>query len=65
MFGWGSNNEIYADEIKNFYTLRNSIHIEAAAKKNIEYEIEQSKLAYRRLRPFIDDIKKFLNADNT
>ncbi|AXX84585.1 hypothetical protein [Aliarcobacter skirrowii] len=61
----GFVNEIYADEIKSFYTLRNSIHIEAAAKKNIEYEIEQSKLAYRRLRPFIDNIKAFLNAENT
>jgi hypothetical protein len=56
----GFVNEIYADEIKSFYTLRNSIHIEAAAKKNIEYEIEQSKIAYKRLRPFIDDIKAFL-----
>ncbi len=56
----GFVNEIYADEIKSFYTLRNSIHIEAAAKKNIEYEIEQSKIAYRRLRPFINDIKAFL-----
>lgn len=56
----GFVNEIYANEIKSFYTLRNSIHIEAAAKKNIEYEIEQSKLAYRRLRPFIDNIKTFL-----
>lgn len=56
----GFLNEKYSDEIKSFYTLRNSIHIEAAAKKNIAYEIEQSKVAYRRLRPFIDDIKAFL-----
>lgn len=59
--GIGFLDKKYSDEIKNFYTLRNSIHIEAAAKKNIEYEIEQSKIAYKRLRPFIDDIKSFLS----
>lgn len=57
--------EKYSAEIKSFYTLRNSIHIEAAAKKNIEYEIEQSKIAYKRLRPFIDDIKAFLIGEDS
>ena len=45
-------------EIKEFYRLRNAVHIEAAAKRGIEYEVEEAKLAYRRMRPFIDQIKE-------
>ena len=47
----------YAEEIKRFYQLRNGIHIESAAKRQITYELEQAKLAYRRMSPFIAEIK--------
>lgn len=47
-------------DICEFYRLRNAIHIENAIKKEIDYEIEQSALAYRRMRPFVDGIKEFL-----
>lgn len=44
----------YAEEIKEIYFLRNLIHIETASKKGIEFdEIEKSKLADRRMDPFI------------
>jgi len=48
------------DEIKVFYKLRNAIHIESAVKNGVQYELDQSLLAYRRMRPFIDGIKAFL-----
>lgn len=50
--------ESLGDEIKEFYQLRNAIHIESAAKRQIDYEIDGTKLAYRRLRPFVDQIKE-------
>ena len=52
--------ETYVDDIKEFYKARNSIHIETAVKENTEYHIELAKKAYRRMRPFIDQIKEFL-----
>lgn len=51
-----------ADDIKVCYKLRNSIHIQTAVRNNISYEIEQSKVAYRRMRPFIDRIKDALTS---
>jgi len=52
---------IYAAEIKNFYKIRNLVHIEKASQSEIDFEIEQAKLAYRRMEPFIDRIKSFLS----
>jgi|ERR1700733_9946434 len=49
----------YGEEIKRIYELRNLTHIEKEAEEEIELEIENSKVAYRRMQPFIDDIKKF------
>ena len=54
----------YADDIKNIYGLRNNVHIAKAAKEEFEYEIEQSKLAYRRMMPFIDRIKEFIGNED-
>lgn len=54
--------EDIAEDIKVFYKLRNAIHLETAVKKEIEYEIGQSLLAYRRMRPFIDGVKEFLGS---
>lgn len=50
----------YGEDIKEFYKFRNSIHIETAVKRNTEYHIELSKKAYRRMRPFIDEIKEYI-----
>lgn len=57
----GVLDETYAEDIKEFYTARNSVHIETAARRNTEYHIELAKKAYRRMRPFIDQIKDFLD----
>ena len=53
---------MYAQDIKNVYTLRNLAHIETEAKKQIEIEIEHAKLGYWRMQPFLERIESFLNS---
>ncbi|MBE7081893.1 MAG: hypothetical protein E7372_04975 [Clostridiales bacterium] len=53
--------EKYAEDIKKVYMLRNLAHIETEAKKQIEIEIEHSKLGYWRIQPFLEKIDSFLN----
>ncbi len=53
--------EKYAENIKKVYMLRNLAHIETEAKKQIEIEIEHSKLGYWRIQPFLEKIDSFLN----
>jgi hypothetical protein len=48
--------EAYSDEIKKLYVLRNLAHIETEAEKQTEVEIEQARLGYRRMKPFLDKI---------
>lgn len=55
----------YGDDIKEFYKARNSIHIETAVKLNTEYHIDLAKKAYRRMKPFIDQVKEFLESRST
>ena len=50
-------------EIIEIYSYRNAIHLAAELRKGIEYELGLSKLAYRRMRPFIDQIKAKLQED--
>jgi hypothetical protein len=50
-------------EIIKIYSYRNGIHISAEQRKGIKYELELSKKAYRRMRPFIDQIKERLSKD--
>jgi hypothetical protein len=52
----------FADDIKRTYELRNLAHLETEAAKQIEVEIEQSKQAYWRLKPFLDRISAALAA---
>lgn len=52
------------DDLISIYEIRNAIHIHAELKKEIEYHLYMSKLAYRRMRPFIDQIKEKLKNDN-
>lgn len=58
----GENVDLVA-EIIEIYGFRNAIHLVAEQRKGIEYEIELSKKAYRRMRPFIDQIKEGLRKD--
>ena len=50
-------------ESNGIYGYRNAIHLVAEQRKGIEYELELSKRAYRRMRPFIDQIKAKLKID--
>jgi hypothetical protein len=48
----------FAGDIKRTYELRNLAHIETEAAKQLEVEIEQSKTAYWRLQPFLEQASK-------
>lgn len=50
-------------EIIEVYSYRNGIHIIAEKRKAINYELELSKKAYRRMRPFIGQLKEKLVED--
>ncbi len=50
-------------EIIEVYGYRNAIHLVAEQRKGIEYELELSKRAYRRMRPFVDQLKEKLQLD--
>lgn len=50
-------------EIIEIYSHRNGIHLIAEQRKGLNYELELSKRAYRRIRPFIDQIKERLLED--
>jgi len=50
-------------EIIEIYGYRNAIHLVAELRKGIAYELDLSKRAYRRMRPFIDQIKERLQID--
>jgi hypothetical protein len=47
-------------EISEFFRLRNGMHLENAVNKQIQYELEQALLAYRRMQPFIKGVREFL-----
>ena len=50
-------------EIIEIYGYRNAIHLIAEQRKGIEYELELSKKAYRRMQPFLEQIKAGLERD--
>ena len=50
-------------EITEIYSYRNAIHLVAEQRKGIQYELDLSKKSYRRMRPFIDQIKDRLKED--
>lgn len=50
-------------EIIEIYSYRNGIHLIAEQRKRITYELELSKKAYRRMRPFIEQVKSKLTED--
>lgn len=52
------------EEIKEFFRIRNGVHIENAMKNNINYELNVSQLAFWRIKPFTRGIKEFLNKNS-
>ena len=52
----------YAPEIKEFYTLRNSIHLRTASKRQIQFQLDHSRRAYRRMEPFARCVRRYLTA---
>ncbi len=50
-------------ELVELFTARNSIHIHAEIRKGIKYQIELSKMAYRRMKPFRDCVIQQLIKD--
>lgn len=50
-------------ELIEIYSYRNGIHIIAEQRKGINYELDLSKKAYRRMQPFIDQLKEKLIKD--
>lgn len=45
-------------EIISIYEIRNGLHMHAEIRKQIEYELETSRIAYRRMKLFVEQIKK-------
>jgi len=56
----GFVDETYAGDIKRIYELRNLAHIETEAEKQIDVELEQAKLGYWRVKPFLERIASTL-----
>lgn len=54
--------EKYAEDIKKTYMLRNLTHIESEAKHQVEIEIDNAKLSYWRIQPFLETISLFLTS---
>ena len=49
------------EELKKIYTLRNAIHLHAEIRKGIQYEIDMSLIAYRRMKIFREQIIAGMN----
>ncbi|WAG12385.1 hypothetical protein NRZ32_04400 [Aeromonas dhakensis] len=56
-FQLGLIDEWLKDYLVEIYEARNAIHIHAEIRKSLDYQLELSRNAYRRMRPFIDQIK--------
>lgn len=54
----------FCSELIRIYEVRNAIHLQAELKKEIEYHLQLSKIAYRRMQPFLEQIKNKLKQDN-
>lgn len=53
----------FVDELIKIYEIRNGIHLHAELRKEIDYELELSKIAYRRMQPFVEQIKNQMIKD--
>ncbi|MFF1883418.1 hypothetical protein ACFVVC_18340 [Pseudarthrobacter sp. NPDC058196] len=52
------------DDLIDIYEARNAIHIHAEIRKSLDYQLDLSKRAYRRMKPFRDQIEAW-QASNT
>lgn len=52
------------DELVEFYDARNAIHIHAEIRKSLDYQLDLSKRAYRRMQPFKEQIVAWLAGPN-
>lgn len=52
-----------ASDIIEIYGYRNAIHLIAEQRKKVQYELDLSKRAYRRMKPFISQVKDRLQID--
>ena len=59
-FALGLIEDWLKDEIIEFYDARNAIHIHAEIRKSLDYQLDLSKRAYRRLQPFKDQVRSKL-----
>jgi len=50
------------DDLVLLYDARNSIHIHADIRKNIDWQLELARNAYRRHEPFREQVTKFMAA---
>lgn len=55
----GLINNSLAEELIKIYELRNCLHIHAEIRKGVEYELEMSKIAYKRMQLFREQVKKY------
>ena len=53
----------FCTELIKLYEIRNAIHIHAEIKKDIEYNLNLSQIAYLRMQPFVEQIKEKLRED--
>lgn len=53
----------FCSELIRIYEVRNAIHLHAELKKEIDYHLALSKIAYRRMQPFLQQIKNKLRTD--
>lgn len=53
----------FPEEIKTIYSYRNAIHLLAEQRKSLHYDLEMSITAYKRMQPFVKQIKEKLLAD--
>lgn len=50
------------DELVEFYDARNSIHIHAEIRKDLSYELELSRRAYLRMKPFKEQVVNWVQS---
>lgn len=56
----GMITESLGSDLKDIYEARNSIHIHAELKKNLEFDLDIGRLAYRRMQPFCDQLQRYV-----
>ncbi|WP_217359543.1 hypothetical protein [Ruegeria arenilitoris] len=61
----GIINSTLCDDLIEIYEARNAIHIHAEIKKSLKYELKLAEKAYRRMKPFNEQLRKFCNSHST